>query len=125
MDLPDSFLCHISYDFAKISPPASEDCPAAAFHPAPKVDSAILRVDIYSEPPIPREMLSSFFKLTKAGFSQKRKTLRNSLSSGLRIKTQEAEALSTSAGIDFMRCAETLSVGEWEKLCEGLERGEQ
>jgi 16S rRNA (adenine1518-N6/adenine1519-N6)-dimethyltransferase len=92
--------------------------PAAAFHPAPKVDSAILRVDIYPEPLIRREMLPSFFKLTKAGFSQKRKTLRNSLSSGLHIKTQEAEALLTSAGIDFMRRAETLSIEEWEKLCE-------
>jgi 16S rRNA (adenine1518-N6/adenine1519-N6)-dimethyltransferase len=93
--------------------------PAAAFHPAPKVDSAILRVDIYPEPLIRREMLPSFFKLTKAGFSQKRKTLRNSLSSGLHVKTQEAEALLKSAGIDFMRRAETLSIEEWEKLCGG------
>jgi 16S rRNA (adenine1518-N6/adenine1519-N6)-dimethyltransferase len=92
--------------------------PAAAFHPAPKVDSAILRVDIYPEPLIRREALPSFFKLTKAGFSQKRKTLRNSLASGLHVKTQEAEALLKSAGIDFMRRAETLSIEEWDRLCK-------
>ncbi|MBI5942999.1 MAG: ribosomal RNA small subunit methyltransferase A [Chloroflexi bacterium] len=92
--------------------------PAASFHPAPKVDSAILRVDIYKEPLVPVELLKSFFKFTKAGFSQKRKTLRNSLSSGLHIKTSEAESLLASAGIDFMRRAETLSIDEWKVLCQ-------
>jgi 16S rRNA (adenine1518-N6/adenine1519-N6)-dimethyltransferase len=92
--------------------------PAAAFHPAPKVDSAILRVDIHPEPLIPRETLPTFFKLTKAGFGQKRKTLRNSLSSGLQIKPSDAEALLKSADIDPMRRAETLSIEEWKRLCE-------
>ena len=91
--------------------------PAASFHPAPKVDSAILRIDIYNEPLVPTELLKTFFKLTKAGFSQKRKTLRNSLSSGLHIPTTESEALLTSAGIDYMRRAETLSIEEWKGLC--------
>jgi 16S rRNA (adenine1518-N6/adenine1519-N6)-dimethyltransferase len=92
--------------------------PADSFHPAPKVDSAILRIDIYDQPLIPIDLLKTFFNLIKAGFGQKRKTLRNSLSSGLHIKTTEAEALLTSAGIDFMRRAETLSIEEWKKLCE-------
>jgi len=91
--------------------------PAGAFHPAPNVDSAILRIDIYDEPLIPAEMLDRFFKLIKAGFSQKRKTLRNSLSSGLHIKPAEAESLLTSADIDPMRRAETLSIAEWRGLC--------
>ena len=91
--------------------------PADSFHPAPKVDSAILRIDIYPEPLIPKDLLKTFFSLIKAGFSQKRKTLRNSLSSGLHIKTTESEALLTSAGIDFMRRAETLSIEEWKGLC--------
>jgi len=92
--------------------------PASAFHPAPKVDSAILRVDIYPDPLIPRDLLKTFFKLTKAGFSQKRKTLRNSLSSGLHFKPTEAEAMLKSVGIDPMRRAETLSIEEWKGLCE-------
>lgn len=91
--------------------------PAGAFHPVPNVDSAILRIDIYDEPLIPAKMLDRFFKLIKAGFSQKRKTLRNSLSSGLHIKPAEAESLLASAGIDPMRRAETLSIAEWRGLC--------
>lgn len=92
--------------------------PAAAFHPAPSVDSAILRIDIYNEPLIPDNLINRFFKLVKAGFAQKRKTLRNSLSAGLHIPTSEAEALLASANIDPMRRAETLSIAEWNSLCE-------
>lgn len=90
--------------------------PASAFHPVPKVDSAVLRIDIHKEPLIPAELLDAFFKLIKAGFSQKRKTLRNSLSSGLHIKPRDAEAMLVSAGIDPMRRAETLSIEEWRVL---------
>jgi 16S rRNA (adenine1518-N6/adenine1519-N6)-dimethyltransferase len=96
--------------------------PADSFHPAPKVDSAILRIDIYNQPLIPNELLKTFFKLIKAGFGQKRKTLRNSLSSGLHIPTTEAESLLTSTGIDFTRRAETLSIEEWKGLCEVLKK---
>ena len=92
--------------------------PADAFHPAPKVDSAILRIDIYKEPLIPNDLLKTFFDLIKAGFSQKRKTLRNSLSSGMHISTKDSEALLTSANIDYMRRAETLSIEEWKGMCE-------
>ncbi|MFN8411393.1 MAG: 16S rRNA (adenine(1518)-N(6)/adenine(1519)-N(6))-dimethyltransferase RsmA [Anaerolineales bacterium] len=99
-------------------PSIAAKIPAGAFHPVPNVDSAILRIDIYDEPLISTDMLNTFFKLTRAGFSQKRKTLRNSLSSGLNITAQESETLLTSAGIDFMRRAETLSIEEWEKLCK-------
>ncbi|MCJ7434678.1 MAG: 16S rRNA (adenine(1518)-N(6)/adenine(1519)-N(6))-dimethyltransferase RsmA [Anaerolineales bacterium] len=91
--------------------------PAEAFYPAPKVDSAILRLDIYKAPLIPHEQLAIFFKLIKAGFSQKRKTLRNSLSGGLHIPTTEAESMLKQTGIDPQRRAETLSIPEWQTLC--------
>jgi 16S rRNA (adenine1518-N6/adenine1519-N6)-dimethyltransferase len=103
-------------------PSIAAHIPAESFHPAPKVDSSILRIDIYNEPLIPNKMLKTFFTLIKAGFSQKRKTLRNSLSSGLHIPAIEAQTLLTSAGIDFMRRAETLSIEEWKGLCEILKR---
>lgn len=90
--------------------------PAGAFFPAPKVDSAILRVDIYAEPRIPREALDVFFGLIKAGFGQKRKTLRNALSAGLRLRPQEVEEFLREAGIEPMRRAETLSLEEWQRL---------
>ena len=91
--------------------------PAEAFFPAPKVDSAVLRVEILPEPVIPAASLDSFFTLIKAGFSQKRKTLRNSLSGGLGIAPVLAEKKLAAAGIDPMRRAETLSLEEWGKLC--------
>lgn len=92
--------------------------PAGAFFPPPKVDSAVLLVEIYENPRIQPELLNTFFKLVKAGFSQKRKTLRNSLSSGLHISPLEAEGLLKKANIDPMRRAETLSIEEWRLLCE-------
>jgi 16S rRNA (adenine1518-N6/adenine1519-N6)-dimethyltransferase len=92
--------------------------PAEAFFPAPKVDSAILCMDIYPSPQIQSELLDIFFTLIKAGFSQKRKTLRNSLSSGLHISPSKAVDLLTLAQIDPQRRAETLSIREWQTLCE-------
>jgi len=94
--------------------------PASAFFPTPKVDSAILCVDIYPAPLIKPELLNTFFKLIKAGFSQKRKTLRNSLSSGLHISPTNAVELLARTGIDPQRRAETLSIEEWEKLSETI-----
>jgi 16S rRNA (adenine1518-N6/adenine1519-N6)-dimethyltransferase len=96
--------------------------PAEAFFPAPKVDSAVLRVDIYASPRIKPELFDTFFRLIKAGFSQKRKTLRNSLSSGLHISPTEAADLLTRTNIDPQRRAETLSIEEWEKLSELYKR---
>jgi 16S rRNA (adenine1518-N6/adenine1519-N6)-dimethyltransferase len=92
--------------------------PAEAFFPAPKVDSAVLSIDIYPSPQIPNELLDTFFRLIKAGFSQKRKTLRNSLSSGLHIPPAAAEELLIRANIDSKRRAETLSIEEWRRLSE-------
>jgi 16S rRNA (adenine1518-N6/adenine1519-N6)-dimethyltransferase len=98
-------------------PRIAKRIPASAFFPAPKVDSAILCVDIYPAPRIQPDLLEIFFKLTRAGFSQKRKTLRNSLSSGLHVAASEVEGLLKNAGIDPMRRAETLSIEEWKILC--------
>lgn len=92
--------------------------PAGAFYPAPKVDSAVVRVDLYGEPVVPGPRLDEFFRLAKAGFSQKRKTLRNSLSGGMRWPKNETERILQSAGIDPMRRAETLSLEEWSLLAE-------
>jgi 16S rRNA (adenine1518-N6/adenine1519-N6)-dimethyltransferase len=92
--------------------------PAEAFYPTPKVDSAVLRVEILPEPVIPASLLNTFFTLIKAGFSQRRKTLRNSLSGGLGITPAAAEKILASTGIDPMRRAETLSLEDWRNLCK-------
>ncbi len=92
--------------------------PAAAFYPPPQVDSAIMRVERYPAPLIPSAQLDVFFRLVKAGFSQKRKTLRNALSAGLHLSPKSAQALLQSAQIDPMRRAESLSLDEWHLLTE-------
>jgi 16S rRNA (adenine1518-N6/adenine1519-N6)-dimethyltransferase len=90
--------------------------PAGAFYPAPNVDSAVVRIDLSPAPFIPYTLLDTFFALAKAGFSQKRKQLRNSLSAGMRKSPAEMEETLRAAGIDPMRRAETLSLQEWREL---------
>jgi len=87
--------------------------PAEAFYPAPKVDSAIIRIDLYPEPILSSEKRELFFKLVKAGFLHKRKTLRNSLSTGLKWAPEKTENLLSAADINPQRRAETLSLPEW------------
>jgi 16S rRNA (adenine1518-N6/adenine1519-N6)-dimethyltransferase len=90
--------------------------PAGAFFPAPKVDSSVLVIDIYSSPQVNEIFLDTFFQLIKAGFSQKRKKLRNSISAGMHQTPTETEKLFLVADIDPQRRAETLSLEEWRKL---------
>ncbi|HLE15150.1 MAG TPA: 16S rRNA (adenine(1518)-N(6)/adenine(1519)-N(6))-dimethyltransferase RsmA [Anaerolineales bacterium] len=92
--------------------------PAGAFYPVPKVDSAVVRVDLYPQLPFTPEQLGRMFQIARAGFSQKRKTLRNALAAGLALKPGEAAALLREAGIDPQRRAETLHLDEWVKLEE-------
>jgi 16S rRNA (adenine1518-N6/adenine1519-N6)-dimethyltransferase len=90
--------------------------PADAFYPSPKVDSAVLRIDLYPEPILPQEQRETYFKLVKAGFLHKRKTLRNSLSTGLKWPPVKTETLLSTAEIDPQRRAQTLSLSEWIEL---------
>jgi 16S rRNA (adenine1518-N6/adenine1519-N6)-dimethyltransferase len=96
--------------------------PAGSFYPVPKVDSAVVRVDLYPQPRVPESHLRSFFRLTKAGFSQKRKTLRNALAGGLAWPKEKVEAFLTSAGVDPSRRAETLSLEEWAALTASFQQ---
>ena len=90
--------------------------PAGAFYPAPKVDSAVVSIELYPEPLIPAPLLDDFFRLAKAGFGQKRKTLRNAIAAGMGWEKPRAEAALEGAGINPQRRAETLSLEEWEAL---------
>ena len=93
--------------------------PAKAFYPIPKVDSAVIQIKLSEEANVDSKELDDFFRIVKAGFGQKRKTLRNSLSSGLHLSKVDIEFLLTSVGIDPMRRAETLDLKEWKALLEG------
>jgi len=96
--------------------------PAGCFYPPPEVDSAVLSIELYKEPLVPSGSLDLFFKLAHAGFAQKRKTLRNTLATGMNESPAWAERLLTTAGIDPQRRAETLSMQEWKKLVEAYQQ---
>jgi 16S rRNA (adenine1518-N6/adenine1519-N6)-dimethyltransferase len=88
---------------------------STSFYPPPEVDSSIVSIQMFDQPLLPHPQLETYFRLAKAGFSQKRKTLRNSLSAGLRLTTGE---MLEESGIDPMRRAETLSISDWKTLTE-------
>ncbi len=90
--------------------------PAQAFYPAPKVESAILRVDINETAPLLPQERDTFFRIVQAGFSEKRKQLHNSLAHGLHRKDEEIREWLGSAQIEAHRRAETLSIEEWLRL---------
>jgi 16S rRNA (adenine1518-N6/adenine1519-N6)-dimethyltransferase len=94
--------------------------PAQAFRPVPNVDSAVLRLDVRSAPAVavPAE---TFFLVARAGFSQKRKQLLNSLPAGLQRPKVAVLAALEGARIDPTRRAETLTLAEWGELCHTLE----
>lgn len=90
----------------------------AAFWPRPDVDSAVLRLDTYATPPVDVPDEKTFFRVVRAGFSQKRKQLKNALSGGLGIKSKVAGTLLEQAEIDPTRRAETLTLAEWAALAQ-------
>ncbi len=96
--------------------------PAAAFSPAPKVESAVLRLRVRPAPAVADVEPARYFQLVRAGFSQKRKQLANSLSGGLGVPKAQAIALLESAAIDPMRRAETLTLAEWGELARRFVR---
>jgi 16S rRNA (adenine1518-N6/adenine1519-N6)-dimethyltransferase len=91
--------------------------PADCFYPPPKVDSAIVRIDLYPQPKVAVDE-KNFFDLVRAGFSAPRKQLANSLAQGLGIAKADALSLLKAAGIAPQRRAETLSLEEWARLLE-------
>ncbi|MBI4786869.1 MAG: ribosomal RNA small subunit methyltransferase A [Chloroflexi bacterium] len=87
-----------------------------AFYPKPKVESAVVRLDVYDTPPLHVADPSDFFELVRAGFGERRKQLRNALARGLDLEPQQAANLLARAQIDATRRAETLSLDEWGVL---------
>jgi len=87
--------------------------PAGAFFPRPDVDSEIVRLDVHAAPAVAVADVEQFFRVVKAGFSQKRKQLRNALSGGLRLEPSQVDALLAGTGVTPQRRAETLSLAEW------------
>ncbi|GCE26643.1 ribosomal RNA small subunit methyltransferase A [Dictyobacter alpinus] len=99
--------------------------PAQAFYPAPKVDSAILRIDVHKEAPLSHEERDRFFKVVQAGFSEKRKQVHNSLTHGLHYKNELVRGWLSQANIESSRRAETLSIEEWICLWRVIDQAKQ
>ena len=96
--------------------------PAGAFYPAPAVDSAVVRIDLFPEPQTDVQDVDLFFKVAKAGFGQKRKQLHNALKAGLGRSGEEIDRALVSAQIDPKRRAETLTIAEWGSLSDQFSR---
>jgi 16S rRNA (adenine1518-N6/adenine1519-N6)-dimethyltransferase len=94
--------------------------PAGAFLPPPQVDSAVVRIDTYDTNPYAVSDRRHFFRVVKAGFSQKRKQLRNALVAGMALPADQITRALELSGIDPQRRAQTLSMDEWVALAAVL-----
>lgn len=91
-----------------------------SFYPSPNVDSMVVRLDVKKELPLEGEAEKRLFRVVKAAFGQRRKTLVNTLSSGLKIeKARTAEAIA-EAGLKSTVRAEELSLDEFIRLSQIL-----
>jgi len=90
--------------------------PPRSFRPAPKVTSAIVRIEVYPQPALPLDSIDAFFTLVRAGFSAPRKQVHNCLQQGLSVTRDAAETMLSDAGIDPKRRPQTLSLYDWGSL---------
>lgn len=93
---------------------------AGSFMPAPKVDSAVIRLDILKEPCVQVEDGELFFKVVKAAFSQRRKTLPNSLSAGLQISKLTVTNALNRANVPVNYRAEQLTMEQLAKISNAI-----
>ncbi len=90
--------------------------PRAVFVPQPKVDSAVLRMDVRKEHPVDLQDEALFFQCMKSGFEQRRKTLLNSLTGTAGLSKEDINRILTAVGIDPGRRSETLDLQEFAAL---------
>jgi 16S rRNA (adenine1518-N6/adenine1519-N6)-dimethyltransferase len=93
--------------------------PRGAFHPPPRVESAVVRIDLHGRQPRAADP-RRFRLLVKAGFAQRRKVLKNALEASRVASRERLEEALRASGIDPVRRGETLSVEEWEALDRAL-----
>lgn len=92
--------------------------PASLFRPPPKVDSQVVIMKSRKFANVENEKL--LLRIVKAGFSERRKTLTNSLSAGLRMSKDEISETLKTCGIDAMSRAQALSLNDWLNLYRTL-----
>ncbi len=92
-----------------------------AFYPRPKVRSMVLKIELRSEPLIAADEIAVMQGLVRASFGQRRKTLLNNLTGGLKRPRGEIERLLRAQNIDPMRRGETLAVDEFVRLARAIQ----
>jgi len=95
------------------------DVPRDRFFPVPNVDSTVIKLVRKPQPAFEADT-SKLFRLIKAGFGEKRKQLRNSLSGGLQISTDEVAAIIAAAGLAETTRAQELSLQQWKSLYDAV-----
>lgn len=93
--------------------------PREAFFPPPEVDSAVVRLRRRLEPAVPADR-RDFFRVVRATFNQRRKTVENSLSTGLAAPKAVVREALEAAGINPSRRGETLSLQDFSALTQAL-----
>lgn len=93
---------------------------AGSFMPAPKVDSAVIRLDVHQETPFKVTDEKLFFKVVKSAFAQRRKTLPNALTAGLSLDKSTINALLVNAGVPQNFRAEQLSMEQFAQIANSL-----
>lgn len=95
--------------------------PAALFTPPPKVDSQVLVLNYRTKPLFDNVDEQKFFRLVKAGYSQRRKTILNTLSSGLLLSKDVIKEKCELANVDIGARAQALSLDDWYRLYTAFE----
>lgn len=93
---------------------------AGSFMPAPKVDSAVIRLNVLNEPPVKVNDERKFFSVVKASFSQRRKVISNSLSSGLSLDKSKIAEILEKSGVPLNARAEKLSLQNFADIANNL-----
>lgn len=97
-----------------------QEVPARLFTPPPKVDSQVLILTRREQPLFPDIDQKQFFRIVKAGFSNRRKTLLNSLSGGLHTSKEDVKEILNRAGVKESARPQELSLDEWKSLYDAV-----
>ncbi len=95
------------------------DVPPRSFIPAPEVDSVVISCNVRQKPAVEVKDEKLFFRVVKAAFGQRRKTLQNAMKAA-GIEKEAVQAALAQAGIDGTRRGETLSLAEFGAIADAL-----
>ena len=91
-----------------------------SFYPPPKVTSAVIRLEVHPEPPVPVPDEAAYFRLVRAAFGQRRKTAANAISAGLGLPKAQVTAAMEQAGLPVTARPEQLTLEQFAALSRAL-----